>query len=495
MTPMSSLISVLAPPGVLTYRNCPQPRRRAQLTTVATQTRPITPFSRRHPRARTHGLFLLILAAVVALNGGVMIWLWLHDGGLTSQLGSFSGVLTSAGRVTGLVGAYMALVQVLLLARLPPLERRVGLDRLTVWHRINGKLVIYLVVAHVVLITIGYAGTIHVGWLSEFSDFLSSYPGMITATIGTALMLAVVVSSLVIVRRRLPYEAWYGVHLSVYAGIYLAYLHQIPSGNEFVTSTVQGDWWLSLYVATLALIVLYRVALPVWRFFRLDLRVSGVAPAGPGATTITITGRRLESLGAVGGQFMIWRFLCRGLWWQSHPFSLSAAPDGQALRITVKAVGGYTRKLRSLPLGTRVLAEGPFGRFVAEEHPHRPVTMIAGGIGVTPLRAMLEELDGVDVTFIYRAVNDEDLVLRDEIEELAARHGAQLHELVGDHTDARYAGLLSAQSLQALAPQIAASDVYLCGPLPMMHHTIESLEQLGVPRQRIHWESFAFAAR
>src|SRR5579875_1095110 len=218
---------------------------------VATQIQPITHPSGRDPRARTHSLFLLILGAAVAINGGVMIWLWLRDGGLTSQLSTLSGALTSAGRITGLVGAYMALVQVLLLARLPPLERRVGLDRLTVWHRINGKLVIYLVLAHVVLITIGYAGTIHTGWLTEFSDFLSSYPGMITATIGTALMIVVVISSLVIARRRLPYEAWYGVHLTVYAGIYLAYLHQIPSGNEFLSTTVQSDWWLSLYLATL----------------------------------------------------------------------------------------------------------------------------------------------------------------------------------------------------------------------------------------------------
>ena len=462
---------------------------------MATQIQAVSPSKMPARATRRHDLFLMILALAVVVNGGVMLWLWLKDGGITSQLATIGGVLTSAGRVTGLVGAYLALIQVLLLARLPPLERRVGLDRLTVWHRINGKLVIYLVVAHVVLITIGYADTIHVGWMKEFSAFLSSYPGMITATIGTVLMIVVVISSLVIARRRLPYEAWYGVHLTVYAGVYLAYLHQIPSGNEFITSTVQSDWWLSLYIATLVLIAVYRVLLPTLRFFRLDLRVVSVEPAGPNVTTITITGRHLDRLDAAGGQFMIWRFLCSGLWWQSHPFSLSAAPNGQTLRITVKAVGGYTRKLRSLPVGTRVFAEGPFGRFVSRGHDHRQVTLIAGGIGVTPLRAMLEELDDAsEVTFIYRAVNDADLVLRDEIEELAARRGAQLHELVGDHADPRYADLLSADNLRALAPDIAASDVYLCGPMPMMHHTLHSLEQLGVPKHQIHWESFAFAA-
>jgi predicted ferric reductase len=469
---------------------------------VTTEIQALSPLRTGRGRGRTHDLFLVILALAVAINGCVMLWLWLRDGGITSQFTTSAGVFTSAGRITGLVGAYFALIQVLLIARLPPLERRVGLDRLTVWHRINGKLVIYLVVAHVILITIGYAGTIHAGWFKEFSAFLSSYPGMITATIGTALMLLVVISSLVIARRRLPYEVWYGVHLSVYAGIYLAYLHQIPAGNEFLNRSftqpgwsVQSYWWLSLYVATLVLILVYRVLLPVLRFYRLNLRVTSVEPAGPNVTTITITGRHLERLGAAGGQFMIWRFLAKGFRWQAHPFSLSAAPDGRTLRITVKCVGGYTRRLRQLPVGTRVFTEGPFGRFVARGHDHRHVTLIAGGIGVTPLRAMLEELDDAsEVTFIYRAVNEADLVLRDEIEELTARRGAQLHELVGDHADPRYAELLAAENLLALAPEIARSDVYLCGPLPMMHHTLASLERLGVPRHQIHREIFAFAA-
>jgi predicted ferric reductase len=439
--------------------------------------------------------FVVIFWAAVTVNGAIMTWLWLRDGGVT-QIHNASDLWTSAGRVTGLLGAYLALLQVLLLARLPPLERQIGFDRLTVWHRRNGKLVIYLVVAHVVLITIGYAGGVHISVWKQFSDFLSTYSGMITATVGTAMMIAIVLSSIVIVRRRLPYEAWYGMHVTLYAAIFLAYLHQIPNGNEFLTSTSQSDWWIGLYVLTLALVIVYRVLRPLIGVFRHRLRVVEVRRETHDTVSLLIGGRRLERLHQEAGQFMLWRFLTPKLWWQSHPFSLSAAPNGRYLRITVKAVGGFTRELAQIRPGTRVVTEGPFGRFVAARRKQERVTLIAGGIGVTPLRAILEQLSGPPgtITFIHRVIAEADCVLRAELEALAAERGAALHHLIGDHRDPSAADLLSPQKLRELVPEISTSDVFLCGPARMMEHTRQSLEAAGVPRRQVHSERFALAA-
>ena len=438
--------------------------------------------------------FVFIFWTAVTVNGAIMIWLWLRDGGIT-QLHNASDLWTSAGRVTGLLGAYLALLQVLLLARLPPLERQIGFDRLTVWHRRNGKLVIYLVVAHVVLITIGYAGGVHISVWHQFSLFLSTYSGMITATVGTAMMIAIVLSSIVIVRRRLPYEAWYGMHVTLYAAIFLAYLHQIPNGNEFLSSTSQSDWWIAMYVVTLALVIVYRLLRPVVAAFRHRLRVVEVRRETHDTVSVVIEGRALDRMYQEAGQFMLWRFLTRKLWWQSHPFSLSAAPNGQSLRITVKAVGGFTRELAELRPGTRVITEGPFGRFVASRRKQERVTLIAGGIGVTPLRAMLEQLSGPPgtITFIHRVLTDADCVLREELEQLSAQRGVALHHLIGDHQDPAAAALLSPQHLRELVPEISASDVFLCGPPRMMDHTRESLRAAGVPSRQVHSERFALA--
>src|SRR5262249_44948118 len=159
---------------------------------------------------------------------------------------------------------------------------------------------------------------------------------MITATIGTVLLILVVVSSIVAVRRRVRYEYWYAIHLTVYASIALAWFHQIPTGNELVLDHVAADWWRGLYLATLALLVVYRVVVPTVNAFRYRLRVVEVVDEGGGAVSIRVEGRNLRRLQAQAGQFFLWRFLTRGRWWASHPFSLSAAPDGRSLRLTIK---------------------------------------------------------------------------------------------------------------------------------------------------------------
>jgi ferredoxin-NADP reductase len=190
---------------------------------------------------------------------------------------------------------------------------------------------------------------------------------------------------------------------------------------------------------------------------------------------------------------MLWRFLTRGRWWQSHPFSLSAVPDGHSLRITVKASGRFTRGLADVQPGTRVLAEGPFGRFVSSRRTHARVTLIAGGIGITPIRALLEELHGGPITVIHRVLSEEGCVLRGELSRLAAERGAELHFVIGDHRDPACAGLLTPEHLLALVPAIAEGDVFLCGPREMMDLTHRSLREAGVPGSQIHSERFALA--
>jgi predicted ferric reductase len=433
-------------------------------------------------------------AALWGLVAGVAAWilhLWVHGGNLHTH--GTGDVLDSVGRLTGLLGAYLALLQVLMLARLPWLDRLVGFDRMTIWHRRNGKVCIVLIVVHTVTITAGYTLTDQVGLGKEITTLLGTYPGMVTATIGTGLMLLVVATSLMIVRRRLPYEAWYAVHLLAYAGIALGYLHQIPTGNELTTDHVAQRYWHLLYIVPLALVVVFRLLLPPARAWWHGLRVARVEREGAGVVSVYISGRRLHRLRARPGQFFIWRFLTKGLWWESHPFSLSAAPDPRGLRITVKASGRYSARLASLAPGTRVIADGPFGRFTPEARRRDRVALIAGGIGITPIRAMLDDLDGVDVTIVYRALTDEDVVFRSELDRLAAEHGMRVHYVVGDHRDESLAHLLSAEHLVELVPDLSERDVFLCGPPGLVAVIRRSLREARVRRSHVHLEEFAFA--
>jgi predicted ferric reductase len=424
-------------------------------------------------------------------NAAAIVWLWWH-GGNGAGVHSTGAALTSVARITGLLGAYSALVQVVLLARIPWLERLAGFDRLSIWHRWNGWLCLDLVVAHVLFSVWGYALLDRYSIPKEISTMLGGgiYPGMITATVGTGLMIAVAATSAVIVKRRLRYEAWYAVHIAAYAAIALAWFHQIPTGNELVLDSAAADYWRGLYIATLAFIVGFRAVQPVVNSLRFRLRVAAVETEGPGVVSVHITGRHLDRLRARPGQFFLWRFLDRSRWWAAHPFSLSAAPDGRTLRITVKALGDFSGGLGTILPGTRVVAEGPLGHFTEEARRRDRVVLIAGGIGITPVRALAERMDG-DVVLLYRVVREEDVVFRKELESLARERGLRLELVVGDHATPEGRRLLSPAHLRELVPDLDARDVYVCGPPAMTDAIEKSVRRAGVSRHHIHAERFA----
>jgi predicted ferric reductase len=402
-------------------------------------------------------------------------------------------LLARSAGLAGLIGGYLALVQVVLLSRLPALERLAGFDRLTQWHRWNGHLCIVLVLVHVVLQIQGYSMPTHRSFGGEFWEMVAhgAFTGMITATVGTVLLLAAGWTSFVIVRRQLSYEVWYAVHLAAYAGIALAWFHEIPTGGDINDQLNPGNawFWRSLFIVTLATLA-WRVLAPLVFALRYRLRVTSVVEEVPGVTSLRIGGRRLERLRAQPGQFFLWRFLTRGHWWAAHPFSLSAAPDGDSLRITAKAVGGHTSRMKTIPVGTRVVAEGPFGDFTERARRRDKVLLVAGGIGITPVRALLERMNG-DVVAIYRALAHTDVVFTDELARLERERGVKVHYVIGDHTTPEGEALLSPAHLGELVPDLAERDVYLCGPPAMTSVTQKRLRAAGVPRRRLHIERFA----
>jgi predicted ferric reductase len=292
------------------------------------------------------------------------------------------------------------------------------------------------------------------------------------------------------VRRRLRYETWYAVHLAAYAGIALAWFHQIPTGNELALDTVAADYWRGLYLVTLGLLVAYRLVAPALAAFRYRLRAVDVVPEGPGVVSLRIAGRGLDRLQARPGQFFLWRFLTPWRWWASHPFSLSEAPRQDSLRITVKALGDFSARIGSIAPGTRVVAEGPFGVFTDALRRRDGAVLIAGGIGITPVRALMEDLHG-DVVVLYRVVHEDEAIFRDELERIAAARGISFHAVAGDHATPEGARLLSPDHLRELVPDIAARDVYVCGPPGMTDAIERNVRSAGVPASSIHVERFA----
>ena len=399
------------------------------------------------------------------------------------------GVATFLGQETGLVGAYLLLVLVLLMGRIPVVERAVGQDRLAWWHRQVGPWPIFLLAGHAVLITVGYAAQARTGRWHEMRLLLMSYPDVMAAMVALALIVVAGVTSMRWARAHMRYETWWSIHLYLYLALALSFAHQIANGQSFVGHPLAIAAWSVLWAATAGTVLVFRFLLPIGRSVYHRLRVVGVHEEAPGVVSIVCAGRHLDRLAFSGGQFFRWRFLRWGLWWQAHPYSLSALPRPPYIRVTVKGLGDQSAALARIPHGTHVWIEGPYGAFTHHARRSDKILLIGAGVGVTPLRAILEELPPhVDVTVVLRSSTPDQAVLAGEMQSLVtARHGRMVNV-----TGPRLEVVVDQETLVGTVPDVAERDVYVCGPDGFADLVVAAARRAGVPGSRIHREAFAF---
>ncbi|MGY6650750.1 ferredoxin reductase family protein [Amycolatopsis sp. TRM77291] len=430
----------------------------------------------------------------IAARAGLFLFLGANVAAVTMLFfaaGPSDNVLISIGRLAGLYGALAMAFQLLLVARLPWFDRRLGMDRLTGWHRWTGFTLLWTLLAHFVFIVCGYAQVEDTGVADEFVTMVTKLEGILRAVVAFALILLVGAVSARFARRRLAYETWHFLHLYTYAAVVLAFSHQIALGGSFASSPGAQVYWWAVWGVALGSVVAGRVVLPLARNLRHRLKVVAVVPESRDVVSVYISGKHLDKMPARAGQFFLWRFMTRDRWWQANPFSLSAAPDGRTLRLTAKAAGDGSASLRSLKVGTRVFAEGPYGAFTTMHQRKPDALLVAGGVGITPIRALLEEISG-HVVVLYRVRDQRDAVLLPELIGLARARGAVVRVLSGPSDQA--GPVLGAPNLRRMVPDITDRDVFVCGPPGMTSATLRSLRELRVPSQQVHAERFSLAA-
>jgi predicted ferric reductase len=445
------------------------------------------------------------LDTAVRAGAGGLLWLglllvtywWVADGGV-QDLGGWADGLTSAGRISGLWSSVLLLAQVVLMARVPVLERAFGQDRLAGIHRIVGFTSFNLMLVHVLLITWGYAAG-RVGSVpATFWNLTVDYPGMLLAVAGSLCLVMVVVTSIRAARRRLRYESWHLLHLYAYLGVGLALPHQLWTGAEFLSRPAATVFWWTAWAVAAGSVLVWRIGLPVVRNLRHGLRVVSVVPEAPRVLSVWVTGRRLDLLRAEAGQFFTWRFLGRRGWTRANPYSLSAAPDGRHLRITVEAVGDGSAALAALRPGSRVLVEGPYGRLSARSRTRTKVALVGAGVGIVPLRALAEGLayGPGDAVLLHRY--RESALFRTELETLAQWRGLRIVGLPGPRrAPSSWVGsgappVDDATALLGLVPDLAERDVYVCGPPGWTDAFTRSATGAGLPADQLHVETFGW---
>ncbi|TPW74196.1 ferredoxin reductase family protein [Schumannella soli] len=445
---------------------------------------------RRHRRRHARADLLTIVAWA---STALAVSLFLADGVTITGLGD---ALTAGGIIAGLVGSNLVLIMLVLAARIPLIDRTIGHDRAIAGHRRLGKPAFYLLLGHGALLTAGYAYNDRVNVAAETASLFSS-PDMPLAYLSIALFVAVIVTSLIAVRRRLRYEVWHLIHLLSYGAVIAALPHQFSQGQVFAEGTAQRVYWIALYVVALGSIVTFRFVEPLVQSLRHRVVVDRVERIGADAVSIHLRGRGLSRLKAEGGQFFQWRFWSRRTWWHAHPISLSSAPTDHSARITIRELGDGTRRLAQLVPGTPVSFEGPYGVFTDSARGRDEIVVVTAGIGMTPARALLERLEAAPgaVTVLVRASDATSTYLWQEIHEICRQRGWRSYLSIGRRADGA-AGWLSQEdrdrgvTFDSVFPRAAAAETYICGSDAWADLVEAELEQRSADPRHIHRERF-----
>lgn len=434
--------------------------------------------------------FLYIL---YLLSNLVVIYFWFrYSGSLLFQGLPFVSI--ALGRLTGLLAVMGVLTQFLLMGRAPWIEQVFGLDKLAVMHQKNGKRTILLILAHPLLLTFGYSLTSNKSFIEQFIIFLTKYPDVLLAFIALILFTSIVYLSLYIVWRRLKYESWYLTHLFTYVAVLLAWGHQLTNGEDFLANKTFTYYWYFLYLFVFGNHLLFRFAKPLYLFSKHQFAVHKVVRETHNAISLYITGTKMQQFNVLPGQFMIFRFLTSKRWWQAHPFSLSQHKIDGTIRITPKNVGDFTSQLASIKPGTPVIIDGPYGVFTAEQAKKNKILLFAAGIGITPIRTLIEQFAILkkDVIFLYSNKTKKEIVFESELREIAERYKIPAYFfLTQEKVHNHIFGRINKEQIAKLVPDVIDREVYICGPQAMIQKILKELDQLHVPINQIHFEKFS----
>ncbi len=439
---------------------------------------------------RQTGLGILLLLAI--LNFVVIIYFWNQTSGPQLAAGG-AHTLIALGRLSGLLAVLLVLGQIFMIARVRWLESLIGFDGITRYHRANGKTLIYLLIAHPILLVLGYSQLTDLNPLAQFIE-LWQLPYVIFASLALGLFVAlVVVSAVGAVRRRLSYEQWYATHLFMYVAVLLAFFHQIANGGDFGNETFKS-YWMLLYAVAFGVLIYFRFLKPIFLNVRHRFVVTRVVKDSDVSTSVYVGGKNMESFNYSPGQFNIWAFAQKGFPLQKHPFTISMEPNGKEVRLTAKALGDFTKAIPSLKPGAKAFIEGPFGIFTPDLTDNKNILMIAGGAGITPLRAMIPEMleQHKNIILLYGNKTVAETMLLAELQKLTENSNFRLINILSEQAGLKAeTGHIDAEKIKRLVPDFAQRDAYVCGPPQMIEGITKTLIDLGMPANRIYSERFS----
>ena len=403
--------------------------------------------------------------------------------------------------VLGLVAVSAIIGTVVVSSRLRSLTSGLGMEQILAVHRWLGLVVLGLVLAHVAAVVIPNPSRI------KHLDLLHASPGMRAATIATIALVLLAVTALLRRRLRLPYLVWRILHVVLSAAAVAGGAVHVLLLNNLLQVDGMRIWFAAI-TASLIVVLLLRWGLRPLLAGRAGFRVREVRRESADVSTLVLTptrGRlfaRRRPLDFAPGQFA-WLRLRRWGLFTDHPFTIASGTrtDG-TVEFTVRHRGDYTRTLGRLSPGARVFLDGPHGSFSVDHTRATGLVLLAGGVGITPMMSMLRTLADRDDRRPHRLLvsgsSPDDLLFTDELEDLQERiHLTVVPTLTRpDPGWTGTTGRIDATMLATVLPgpfRRNQLDYFLCGSAPFVSGVATALDEIGIPRQRVHTEQFDVA--
>jgi predicted ferric reductase len=434
---------------------------------------------------------LFLFLAVIFLIG-ILLFFWYEGSGELFSNGWY-GIFLALGRLSGLVAVFSALIQLILIGRVRWIESLFGFDKLSHFHHWNGILTFVFILAHPFFITTAYGGFSNISFLSQTNDFIFKWDEMISAYIAFFLFVGLVVLSFTLIKSKLKYELWHLTHLGMYVAIALAFGHQVEKGGDFQGNIFFTLYWYFLYIFAFGNLLYFRFFLPPYLFWKHRFFVDHIVRENDSCVSIFIGGRKMKEFNVQPGQFAIFHFLSKGFLLDAHPFSFSTMRTGSLLRVTIKDLGDFTRRVSEIPSHTPVIIDGPHGIFTPLVCKKEKVLFIAGGVGITPILPLIEFfLKKKNMTLLWGNREWKDIIFKNELDVFLKDGLRMFHILSNDVTWNGERGFIDKEKILRLVPDVREREIYLCGPSPMMKKVSDICREIDVPEGNIHYERFSF---
>jgi predicted ferric reductase len=378
----------------------------------------------------------------------------------------------------------------LLVGRLRGISHLYGNDVLMFFHKYMGIAALAFVIGHAALASQG-----HIAQLNPFGG-----PAMLRhGAWALWLVVAIAVTSIYRKSLRLSYGTWMLLHFLLALAIAVFGLVHILAARAYTSQPVLHGLMIGCFLLYLVPTLRYRF----WDYVRMTLRPwQVVANRDEGGGTRTLV---LEPVGHPGFEFQpgqfAWLSTGHPLVTEHHPISIASSAELTAARrieFSIRDLGDWSGgKVPQVTPGSQIYVNGPFGGFSPDREPGQGFVLIAGGVGITPMRSMLLTMrdrgDVRPVILLYAERNAESLIHREELSRLTREMSLTL-VVVLEAPPTGWTGeqgWIDADTLRRYLPaQFKRYQYFMCGPTLMMDAVEKHLAALGVPQARVHAERF-----